>query len=139
MGLFRLVTGLPGPSGFGSASTAEQVTDGIDASHLTVIITGASPAPIFFVPLSTALSSAVPLMAVRGIGAETTRVFALRGAHVIIAARNTAAANDVQQRILQCTPTAKVDVLKLDLSSLKSVRAFADKFLSLDLPLNILM
>ncbi|RRT57584.1 hypothetical protein B296_00023245 [Ensete ventricosum] len=66
MGLFRLVTGLPGPSGFGSASTAEQVTDGIDASHLTVIITGASPAPIFFVPLSTALSSAVPLMAVRG-------------------------------------------------------------------------
>ncbi|RWV98675.1 hypothetical protein GW17_00038457 [Ensete ventricosum] len=65
MGLFRLVTGLPGPSGFGSASTAEQVTDGIDASHLTVIITGASPAPIFFVPLSTALSSAVPLMAVR--------------------------------------------------------------------------
>ncbi|KAJ8491608.1 hypothetical protein OPV22_013329 [Ensete ventricosum] len=117
MGLFRLVTGLPGPSGFGSASTAEQVTDGIDASHLTVIITGGAS----------------------GIGAETTRVFALRGAHVIIAARNTAAANDVQQRILQCTPTAKVDVLKLDLSSLKSVRAFADKFLSLDLPLNILI
>lgn len=74
-----------------------------------------------------------------GIGEETARVFALRGAHVIIAARNMAAANDVQQHILQCTPMAKVDVLKLDLSSLKSVRAFADKFLSLDLPLNILM
>ncbi|CAL9777273.1 unnamed protein product [Musa acuminata subsp. burmannicoides] len=117
MGLFRLVTGLPGPSGFGSASTAEQVTDGIDASHLTVIITGGAS----------------------GIGEETARVFALRGAHVIIAARNMAAANDVQQHILQCTPMAKVDVLKLDLSSLKSVRAFADKFLSLGLPLNILI
>lgn len=42
MGFFRLVTGLPGPSGFGSASTAEQVTAGIDASNLTVIITGPS-------------------------------------------------------------------------------------------------
>ncbi|RRT50064.1 hypothetical protein BHE74_00033831 [Ensete ventricosum] len=42
MGLFRLVTGLPGPSGFGSASTAEQVTAGIDASNLTVIVTGPS-------------------------------------------------------------------------------------------------
>lgn len=29
-----------GPSGFGSSSTAEEVTEGIDASHLTVIVTG---------------------------------------------------------------------------------------------------
>ncbi|RRT41974.1 hypothetical protein B296_00041240 [Ensete ventricosum] len=93
MGLFRLVTGLPGPSGFGSASTGEQVTDGMDASHLTVVIT----------------------------------------------ARNMEAADDVKQLILQTTPLARVDVLKLDLSSLKSVRAFADQFLAMDLPLNILM
>ncbi|KAJ0670113.1 hypothetical protein HanOQP8_Chr13g0470441 [Helianthus annuus] len=32
--------GLAGPSGFGSATTAEQVTEVIDASHLTVVITG---------------------------------------------------------------------------------------------------
>ncbi|KAG9142593.1 hypothetical protein Leryth_011687 [Lithospermum erythrorhizon] len=37
--MFRLVTGIPGPSGFGSASTAEQVTQGIDASNLTLVIT----------------------------------------------------------------------------------------------------
>ncbi|KAJ8457852.1 hypothetical protein OPV22_030778 [Ensete ventricosum] len=117
MGLFRLVTGLPGPSGFGSASTGEQVTDGMDASHLTVVITGGAS----------------------GIGAETARVFALRGAHVIIAARNMEAADDVKQLILQTTPLARVDVLKLDLSSLKSVRAFADQFLAMDLPLNILI
>ncbi|URE48448.1 retinol dehydrogenase [Musa troglodytarum] len=117
MGLFRLVTGLPGPSGFGSASTAEQVTDGIDASHLTVVITGGAS----------------------GIGAETARVFALRGAHVIIAGRNMEAADDVKQLILRSTPLARVDILKLDLSSLKSVRAFAGQFLSMDLPLNILI
>lgn len=40
MGILSLISGWPGPSGFGSASTAEQVTDSIDASHLTVIITG---------------------------------------------------------------------------------------------------
>lgn len=40
MGLFSLITGRKGPSGFGSASTAEEVTQGIDASHLTAIITG---------------------------------------------------------------------------------------------------
>lgn len=40
MGILSLITGIAGPSGFGSASTAEQVTQGIDASGLTVIITG---------------------------------------------------------------------------------------------------
>lgn len=40
MGMFSLVTGWAGPSGFGSASTSEQVTEGIDASKLTAIITG---------------------------------------------------------------------------------------------------
>lgn len=40
MNIFTLMTGKPGPSGFGSASTAEQVTEGIDASNLTALITG---------------------------------------------------------------------------------------------------
>lgn len=39
-GIFSLMTGRPGPSGFGSATTAEQVTQGIDASGLTAIVTG---------------------------------------------------------------------------------------------------
>ncbi|EHA8586482.1 short-chain dehydrogenase TIC 32, chloroplastic [Cocos nucifera] len=117
MGIFSLATGWPGPSGFGSASTAEQVTDGIDASNLTAIVTGGAS----------------------GIGAETARVLALRGAHVIIAARNMEAANDTKQHILKSNPAARVDVLKLDLSSLKSVRALVDKFTSMDLPLNILI
>jgi hypothetical protein len=40
MGILSLITGKAGPSGFGSSSTAEQVTDGVDASRLTVVITG---------------------------------------------------------------------------------------------------
>lgn len=74
-----------------------------------------------------------------GIGLETSRVFALRGAHVIIAARNTEAASEARKTIMEKNPTAHIDVLKLDLSSLKSVRAFVDQFNSMKLPLNILM
>ncbi|KAF4374209.1 hypothetical protein F8388_022975 [Cannabis sativa] len=117
MSIFSLVTGRPGPSGYGSASTAEEVTEGIDASKLTVIVTGGGS----------------------GIGLETSRVLALRGAHVIIAARNTDAANKAKQVILNEIENAKVDVLKLDLSSTKSVRSFVDNFHALHLPLNILI
>jgi len=74
-----------------------------------------------------------------GIGLETTRVLALHKAHVIIAARNMVAANEAKQLILKEDEDARVDVLKLDLSSIKSIREFADNLNSLDLPLNILM
>ncbi|CAL5420107.1 unnamed protein product [Camellia sinensis] len=117
MGIFSLVTGMPGPSGFGSASTAEQVSDGIDATNLTAIVTGGAS----------------------GIGLETARVLALRNAHVIIAARNMEAANEAKQLILKDNENARVDILKLDLCSMKSIRAFANNFNALNLPLNILI
>lgn len=115
--MFRLITGIPGPSGFGSASTAEQVTEGIDASNLTVIVTGGAS----------------------GIGFETSRVLALRKAHVIIATRNLDAANEAKKKILEDNSSARVDVLHLDLSSIKSIKAFANDFNNLNLPLNILI
>lgn len=117
MGIVSLITGRPGSSGFGSASTAEQVTDGIDATNLTAIITGGAS----------------------GIGLETARVLALRKAHVVIAARNTAAANEAKQLILKEDDTARVDILKLDLSSIASIKDFAHNFIALNLPLNILI
>ncbi|KAM3688915.1 hypothetical protein ACJW31_09G007000 [Castanea mollissima] len=117
MSIFSLITGRPGSSGFDSASTAEQVTEGIDASNLTAIVTGGAS----------------------GIGLETVRVLALRKAHVIIAARNMEAANAAKQLILKDNETARVDVLKLDLCSMKSVRAFVDDFNALNVPLNILI
>lgn len=70
---------------------------------------------------------------------ETARVLALRNAHVIIAARNTDAAVEAKQLILQDHNNARVDVLKLDLCSFESIKAFADSFKALNLPLNILM
>ncbi|XP_071722603.1 short-chain dehydrogenase TIC 32 B, chloroplastic-like [Rutidosis leptorrhynchoides] len=117
MGIFSLVTGRPGPSGFGSSTTAEQVTEGIDASDVTAIVTGGGS----------------------GIGFETARVLALRRAHVIIAARNMDAANEAKRLILNDDGDARVDVLKLDLCSMKSIRAFVNDFIALDLPLNILI
>lgn len=74
-----------------------------------------------------------------GIGLETARVLALRKAHVIIAARNMEAANEAKQLILKENDTARVDTLKLDLSSIASIKDFAHNFTALNLPLNILM
>ncbi|KAM1020815.1 hypothetical protein PS2_041696 [Malus domestica] len=106
-----------GPSGFSSSSTAEEVTEGIDATGLTAIVTGASS----------------------GIGTETARVLALRGAHVVMAVRNMAAGKDAREQIVKAIPSAKVDAMELDLSSLSSVRKFASDFNSSGLPLNILI
>lgn len=70
---------------------------------------------------------------------ETARILALRNAHVVIAARNTDAAKEAKQQILKDNNKARIDILKLDLASLKSVKDFADNFIALNLPLNILM
>lgn len=77
--------------------------------------------------------------ATSGIGAETTRVLAMRGVHVIMGVRNMNAAKDVKGAILKEIPAAKVDAMELDLSSMASVRKFASEFISSGLPLNILM
>lgn len=107
----------PGPSGFTPYSTAEDVTEGIDATALTAIVTGGTS----------------------GIGTETVRVLALRGAQVFMPARNVESGNRVKEALLKENPTAKVDVMELDVSSLKSVYKFAASFKSLNQPLNILI
>ncbi|XP_022973002.1 short-chain dehydrogenase TIC 32, chloroplastic-like [Cucurbita maxima] len=106
-----------GPSGFSASSTAEEVTEGIDGTGLTAIVTGASS----------------------GIGSETARVLALRGVRVVMAVRNVATGRKVQEAIVKENPTAKVDTMELDLSSMASVRKFASNFNSSGLPLNILV
>ena len=77
--------------------------------------------------------------ATSGIGAETARVLAKRGACVVIPARNVKAAQTLKNSIFQETPNAKIIILRMDLNSLSSVRSFVNQFLSLGLPLNILM
>ena len=62
---------------FGPRTTAEEASVGIDLTGKVAIVTGANS----------------------GIGAETARVLSLRGAHVIMACRDLARADDARQRI----------------------------------------
>ncbi|MDH6247977.1 SDR family NAD(P)-dependent oxidoreductase [Mycobacterium sp. OTB74] len=61
-----------------------------------------------------------------GLGFETARVLAEKGARVVIAVRDTAKGDDAVARIKAKTPNADVSVQKLDLGSLTSVHAAAD-------------
>lgn len=74
-----------------------------------------------------------------GIGAETARVLALRGVHVVLGVRNLAAGINVRDALIKENPSAKFDVMELDLSSIQSVKNFASDFQSKNLPLNILV
>ena len=79
------------------------------------------------------------LGATSGLGLETTRVLALRSVHVVMAVRSVDSGKNVKETILKEIPSAKIDVMELDLSSMASVRKFAADFNSSGLPLNILM
>lgn len=61
-----------------------------------------------------------------GIGFETARVLAARGATVVLACRDTTKAEAAAERILAGAPEAKVRAAHLDLASLASVRAAAN-------------
>ncbi|KMT12087.1 hypothetical protein BVRB_5g100420 [Beta vulgaris subsp. vulgaris] len=63
----------------------------------------------------------------------------MRGAHVVMAVRNVDAGKNLKQKILAEIPTAKIDVMELDLSSLASVEKFASEFKSSNLSLNVLI
>ncbi|KAA8540788.1 hypothetical protein F0562_024293 [Nyssa sinensis] len=117
----RYLAGVAGPSGYGSKTTAEQVTEHcsflVPSHDLTAIITGATS----------------------GIGTETARVLAKRGVRIIIPARDLKKAAEVKESIRKESPEAEIILLELDLSSFASIKRFCSQFLSLGLPLNILI
>ncbi|CAN4099290.1 unnamed protein product [Withania somnifera] len=116
----KYLVGIPGPSGYGSKTTAEQVTDNCCVSftsQLTAIITGATS----------------------GIGAETARVLAKRGVRLVIPARDLKKAAILKEAIQKQTAWADITLLEIDLSSFASVQRFCAQFLSLGLPLHILI
>lgn len=63
-----------------------------------------------------------------GIGLEAARTLAGAGARVIMASRNTEKGEAAAAEIRASNADAELDVRKLDLSSLDSVRAFAEAF-----------
>jgi NAD(P)-dependent dehydrogenase (short-subunit alcohol dehydrogenase family) len=106
---------------FGRRSTAEQVSEGVDLGGRHAIVTGASG----------------------GIGLETARVLALRGAGVTMACRDLAKAEAARRRVVAASE-GRIDPDRLvpaplDLASLESVRAFARGFLAGDRPIHLLI
>ena len=103
---------------FGHGSTADDVLDGIDLSGKTVLITGGAS----------------------GLGQETARAMAARGARLVIAARDMDKGTAAVDAILEDVPTAEIEVMELDLADLDSIRAFTILFLreypELDLLIN---
>jgi NAD(P)-dependent dehydrogenase (short-subunit alcohol dehydrogenase family) len=96
------------PSRFGFDSTAEEVAAGVDLRGRVAVVTGASS----------------------GLGVETARVLAGRGAAVVCAARDVAKAEAVAAGIRATTGNAAVEVVPLELGSLASVRACAEQVLA---------
>lgn len=88
-------------SEFGWASTTDEVLAGIDLSGRTVFITGANS----------------------GLGQETARAMAARGAHVIMAGRDQDKLDASVAAIRTDQPQAVLDTITLDLGSLESIRA----------------
>src|SRR3954466_8597726 len=65
-----------------------------------------------------------------GLGFVTARELARAGATVLMTSRNPQRGADAEQRLRAAVPRADVRVEELDLASLASVRAFADRILA---------
>jgi NAD(P)-dependent dehydrogenase (short-subunit alcohol dehydrogenase family) len=74
-----------------------------------------------------------------GIGKETARALAGRGARVVLACRSEANGRRAAQEIAAETGNKALEVLSLDLGDLASVRACAEAFLSTGEPLHVLI
>lgn len=88
-------------SAFGWSSTTDEVLAGKDLSGLTVFVTGANS----------------------GLGQETARAMAAKGAHVVMAGRDQAKLDEAVAAIRASEPDAQLDTITLDLGSLESIRA----------------
>ncbi|XP_067632830.1 retinol dehydrogenase 14 isoform X1 [Eurosta solidaginis] len=74
-----------------------------------------------------------------GIGKETARDLAKRGARVIMACRNQETANAAKEEIVKETGNTNVIVKKLDLGSQKSVREFAADIVKTEPKIDVLI
>ena len=74
-----------------------------------------------------------------GIGLETARMLALKGAEVVLACRSVEKGNAAVARIMAENPPGKVSVQSLDLSDLASVKSFAESFAAAHSRLDLLV
>ena len=75
-----------------------------------------------------------------GLGFETVKAFASKGAHVLLAARNEEKGKAAVAEVQKLISKAQIELLRLDLASQRSIRAAAaevgNKFSQLDLLIN---
>jgi NAD(P)-dependent dehydrogenase (short-subunit alcohol dehydrogenase family) len=95
---------------FGATSTTEDVLSGVNLSRKRILVTGVSA----------------------GLGVETARSLAAHGARVVGAARDLTKAEAATREVREAAAAngGSFELIELDLASLKSVRACADKLLA---------
>jgi NAD(P)-dependent dehydrogenase (short-subunit alcohol dehydrogenase family) len=94
---------------FGATSTTDEVLSGVDLKGKRILVTGASA----------------------GLGVETARALAARGAHVVGAARDLNKAEGATEQVRKDAANGgSLELVELDLANLKSVRACADALLA---------
>ena len=95
---------------FGAKSTTEDVLAGIDLKGKRILVTGVSA----------------------GLGVETARALVAHGADVVGAARDLEKAKRATSEVSKAAAEtgASFELIELDLASLKSVRAAADKLVA---------
>jgi NAD(P)-dependent dehydrogenase (short-subunit alcohol dehydrogenase family) len=101
---------------FGWESTTDQVLEGVDLTGKRALVTGVSA----------------------GLGVETARALAAHGAQVVGAARDLAKADAATRAIREGHPD-RLSLVELDLASLASVRAAADRLLARAQPFDLVI
>ncbi|HEY0328972.1 MAG TPA: SDR family NAD(P)-dependent oxidoreductase [Rhodopseudomonas sp.] len=105
-------------SPFDATSTTDDVLAGVDLSGKRILVTGVSA----------------------GLGVETARSLAARGARVVGAARNLAKAEAATAQVrADARHGGGLELIELDLASLKSVRACADALLAAGKPFDLVI
>jgi NAD(P)-dependent dehydrogenase (short-subunit alcohol dehydrogenase family) len=103
---------------FGAESTTDDVLSGADLSGKRVLVTGVSA----------------------GLGVETARTLAAHGAHVVGAARNLDKAEKATEAVRAgAAKGGGLELVELDLASLKSVRACADALVAAGKPFDVII
>ena len=104
---------------FGATSTTDDVLSGVKLNGKRVLVTGVSA----------------------GIGVETARSLAAHGAHVVGAARDLKKAEEATAQVRKeaAANGGKLELIALDLASLKSVRACADALLAKGEPFDVVI
>src|SRR5258708_1938087 len=104
---------------FGATSTAEYVLSGVNLKGIRILVTGVSA----------------------GIGVETARSLAAHGAQVVGAARDVKKAKAATTQVVKDAAArgGSLDLVEIDLASLKSVRACAEKLLAKGEPFDVVI